>query len=173
VAGEISVVKSMGKSFTLIEIVVVMVIIGIIAAVSVNRFFAYQEMKVNLAARKLVSDIRFAQNLAASYHADVGIEFSVSNNWYRVYNVSSGTNYTDPSTHQEFVINYTSDPQFGGVNIASANFDGNATLIFNSLGKPENVGGADLVANGSIGLSYGGFNETVQVYAGTGFCKQN
>lgn len=52
--------------FSLFELIVVMVIIGLGSALVIPRFFgSFSSMEVNAAARKTVSALRYARNLAA------------------------------------------------------------------------------------------------------------
>lgn len=62
------------KGFTLIELVMILVLIGIISAVIVPRFGNVSETKAGALKDKLKADIRYAQNLAMT-----------QNQRYRVY----------------------------------------------------------------------------------------
>ncbi len=166
------------RGFTIVELVMVIVIIGILSVIAHSRFTTYYDLKLEGAARKLAADIRYAQQFSLSQHVTHGIEFDVTNNRYRIYVVSTGVNVTDPLTREAgvsgqnwtsgYVVTYNTDPEFEGIDLTSASFGGTATLRFTSLGKPQDSTGADLAATGSAGMSLQGYSRTVQVTPNTG-----
>ena len=78
------------SGFTLIEAVMVVVMLGILYFVIQPRFDAFYNLKLKTAAKKLISDIRYAQSLAVSRHDDYAVSFDVNGENYRVYCVSDG-----------------------------------------------------------------------------------
>lgn len=66
------------SGFTLVEAVVLISIVGIIAAVSAPRFLAMSDMRAVQAHRQALSDFRFAQRRAASSGCPVRIDFNGS-----------------------------------------------------------------------------------------------
>ncbi|MFH1768904.1 MAG: GspH/FimT family protein [Candidatus Omnitrophota bacterium] len=164
--------SSLIRGFTLIEMVVVIVIIGIVAFAALNRLSFVEGMNVNLAARTIVADIRYVQNLAVSDHEEVYIAFSVDNDNYEVYKMD-GLNkvyYTRPDTQEPFIVDFTGG-QFKGLDITAVGFDTTLILRYNYLGRPLNGNGNDLAGQGQISLEYEGSALTVVVYPGTGFSK--
>jgi len=59
-------IRSKKLALSLVELVMVMVIIGILAVVAIPRVEVFYNIKFHAAAKKLVSDIRYAQNIAIS-----------------------------------------------------------------------------------------------------------
>ncbi|MBN1586775.1 MAG: type II secretion system protein [Candidatus Omnitrophica bacterium] len=156
------------SGFTAIELTMVMVIIGILAALAIPSFDSYYSMQAEGAARKLVSDLRFAQQLAINTHEAIGIAFSTVNETYQVYVVSTGADVISPHTRGAMTIDYPNDPELQDVTITSADFDGGATLVFSSLGVPQDAAGVDLGANGSVVVACRGNSRTVTVNQNTG-----
>jgi MSHA pilin protein MshC len=164
--------------FTIVELVMVIVIIGILSVIAHSRFSSFYDLKLEGAARKLAADIRYAQQVALSQHEAHGIEFDTTNNRYRLYAVSSGTNVTDPLTREAgvsgqswtsgYVVTYNTDPEFEGIDMTSASFGSASILRFTSLGTPQDSVGANLSATGSVGMSLQGYSRTVQVTPNTG-----
>ncbi len=164
--------------FTLIELIMVIVIIGILSVIAHSRFTAYYGLKVDGAARKLAADIRYAQQVSLSQHEAHEIEFDTANNRYRLYVVSTSTNATDPLTRETgtvgqdwtsgYVVEYDTDPEFLGIDLTSASFGSTVKLRFSSLGTPQNGSGTVLSATGSATLSLQGYSRTVEVTPNTG-----
>ena len=77
------------KGFTIIEMCMVIVIVAILAGLAIPKFDAYYDIKLGGTARKLMSDIRYAQRTAIAKHEDYGVDFDTTNHKYRVYVVST------------------------------------------------------------------------------------
>ena len=58
------------KGFTLIELMIVIAIIGILAAIAIPQFAAYRRKSYNSAA---ISDLRTAKTTLEAYYADVQV----------------------------------------------------------------------------------------------------
>jgi prepilin-type N-terminal cleavage/methylation domain-containing protein len=77
--------------FTLVEILTAIGIIGVLVLIGIPAFRAYQpNLQLNGAVRNLVTDIRYAQQLAVTEQIDHGIHFSSSTNEYDIIK------YTEP-----------------------------------------------------------------------------
>lgn len=148
------------KGFTLIETAMVIVIVGIMAALTIPRFNAFYGIKLSGAAKKVASDIRYMQQLAVTRHESYNINFSAGG--YTVTRVSGGF-ATDPFTRGNFNVNFNSDPQYGGIGVATS-----GTLQFNWEGVPCDSAGTPLASDRSITLSYQGNTETLIVTQDTG-----
>lgn len=172
--------KTLSQGFTLIEFVMVIVIIGILTGLAIPRFQSFYAIKFSGAIKKVVSDIRFAQQLAISRHADSRIEFS-ANTYKECYCKDAGgacttgtcasanwSAITDPFTRANLLVNLATDPQYKGTAISNVDFGGTATLRFNWQGVPQNANGVALTSDGSLGLSYHGNSSTIYVTPNTG-----
>jgi prepilin-type N-terminal cleavage/methylation domain-containing protein len=160
-----------GRAFTLIELIMVMVIIAVLAVFTIPTFDVFSSMKLNAAAHKTMSDIRYVQGLATTTHSRYRITFNAAANTYDVRNSSTNALIRHPFTRQNFTVSLNADPQFTGVDIGSANFDGGQVLQFNWRGEPETGAGTLLAAQGSVRLAYQEENMSVTVSPGTGFVK--
>ncbi len=163
-------------AFTLTEFTMVIVVLGILAAVTVPRFKSYYELKFSGAVKKVVADIRYAQQVALARHANVRIVFNTSAESYSVqeeYPPDGGVwiNVADPFTRSALSMNFTSDPQYDGIAINSASFGGTTTLRFNWEGIPQNSSGSTLTTDGSLVLTYQGNTATIYVTPTTGFVR--
>ncbi|NOY77763.1 MAG: prepilin-type N-terminal cleavage/methylation domain-containing protein [Calditrichaeota bacterium] len=79
-------VKTTGKQsdgFTFIEVVVVITILGILAAVAiVTLSTSSSDFQLNAAARKIISDVQYAQDLSMTTGNRVQVKFEIANNRY-------------------------------------------------------------------------------------------
>lgn len=61
------------RGYTMVELIVVMVLIGIIGAVGANRFFSRQTFDQRAFADQAVSMLRYAQKLAIAQHRNIHV----------------------------------------------------------------------------------------------------
>lgn len=149
------------EGISLIELIMVIVIIGILSVSVAPRFETFYSIRFRTAAKKLVSDIRYAQSTAVSQHANISMTFYIANDTYLTYFTSNGTAIRDPFTHTSMIMDYNTDPQYPGIDIAAVSFNGTNTLRFNWEGKPQDYNGFDLFANNSttVVLRYRDFDD--------------
>lgn len=154
----------------------VIVIVGILAAVTIPRFSAFHLLKLNGAMKKVIADIRYVQQLAISRHTNTQIVFGLSPPVYSTWEESPpGTNIwtwiIDPFTRGNLQVNFNTDPQYGGISITAANFCGTVcgpTLRFNWQGIPQAANGTNLTSEGTVSFSYQGNAYTIFVTPNTG-----
>lgn len=131
----------MQRGFTLIELVMVLLLLAILAAVAIPRFSGYGSIKQGNAVVKIASDIRYAQNRATTTQQRHRMNFNTSTTYdiqfcNGIYNTATCTCptwvlATDPYTRGPFQINLNND--FSGVTISPAP---GSWLEFDSLGRP-------------------------------------
>ena len=160
-----------GRGFTLIELIMVLVIIAVLGMLALPTFEMFHGAKLDSAVRKTVADIRYVQELARSRHSRYRMTFNAAANSYDVRDVPGNVLITHPFTRQAFSVNLNSDAQFAGVDIAAANFSGGQVLQFNWNGEPENAANVTLTAAGSVRFKLYDEALTVVVSPGTGFVK--
>jgi len=131
------------QGFTIIELIMVIIIIGVIAVTAVPKFTSMGNVSVMGAAQMIQADIRYTQELAMAEHTETGkrIEFT-----------SGADSYT--------TVDLEIRDLPSGVTI-----DNDFTVTFNSLGEPT-AGGGD-----SVIILAGGETGTIKVTKYTGKVK--
>jgi len=158
--------------FTLIEFIMVIVIMGILVTLAMPRFEVYYEIKLQAAAKRLASDIRYVQSAAISKHTDTRIVFDDIHNSYQAsyYDTVSGSwqPIQDPFTRLDLTRDFNTDSQYKRIDITSVDINTTDTLKFNWWGTPRDGNDSDLTNEGSVGLAYKGGSITIKVIPQTG-----
>lgn len=153
------------RGFSLVELITILVLVGILAFVFYHKLTPLYGMRLGAASQKIASDIHYAQQLALATQVTTGISFSSTQ--YTVYqDINSLQKAKDPQTGEDLVVNLNQG-DYGGVTITSWTFAGNG-LKFDSTGKPYDLNGTALTADGSLTVSGGGLSKTVVVKPGMG-----
>ncbi len=143
------------KGFTLIELVMVLVLLGIVAVFVAPKLGDVTATKAGAFADKLRADIRYAQNLAMTMNQRYRVYFNaapapVPNGYAVVNDADSDANWgeagefaLDPAGGGNLSVTLNAG-DYAGITVASSfgNF-----LEFNSLGTPT-VGGGTVTVNG-------------------------
>ena len=149
--------KQLQAGFTLIEVVVVIVILGIISVYATPKSVSTAEITLPSQAQKLASDIRHAQVLATSWGKSLRLSIIAGKNG--TYSVSCVTSGSSPCNVSPVV-----NPSGGSFSVSlqkNVVLGGTSTVDFNSLGQPS--------AAATYTLTTGSSTITVSVAALTGF----
>ncbi|MBX3389239.1 MAG: prepilin-type N-terminal cleavage/methylation domain-containing protein [Phycisphaeraceae bacterium] len=152
--------------YTLIEVLIVVVVLGIAAAVSAPAFKQTGVLQVQSALRTAVSDITELQSDALAMQQSRAIVFDIAKNSYTMCRV--------PGTSVDTTIDAIETRQIGGslygnAIIKNVNFNNSQTLIFDELGAPVASAGSNTpAADGSFEIIGSGqtYKITVQGYTG-------
>lgn len=127
----------------------VVIIIGIAAAIVVPRAARSEPFRVQAATRAVVGDLTFAQNEAIGHQQRRTVEFDVNAERYRVLRPGAGADEVceAPWLGGAFVVRFGASTQFGQVDIVSTSFTNNR-ISFDDLGAPSE-GGTVVLAAGS------------------------
>jgi prepilin-type N-terminal cleavage/methylation domain-containing protein len=166
-------------AFTLIEILLVVIILGIASAILVPQIGARCDLQAASAARVIMSDLLYAQNHAIATQTYQYVTFDSINQKYTLYSgTSTGptTVLTHPVTQQNYVMTFngTGSNTFANVTLVSVNFGNNQpTIAFDALGVPYYYTAASktntaISGVGTIQISSGGYGLNINVAQDTG-----
>lgn len=155
--------------FTLIELMIVMVILAIAAAIAVPMVSSAGSIQLRSAVNMVAADLEYAKSLAIGTGQRHSVVFDAANETYRITD-ASGATVTHPlkKGSNSYVVNFSTEGRLDQVDIVDASFDGSNVVSFDYLGSPYNGTGASL-ASGVITLQAGGVTRTVTVEPVTGF----
>ena len=155
--------------FTLIELMVVLVILAISAAILVPMASSGASMQLRSAVNSVAADLEYAKSLAIGTGQMHGVEFFPDSESYQIQD-KDGNVVSHPVNRTSYVVNFSTDGRLDRVSITSANFDGGSVVNFDYLGCPYNSNPSDgLDSEGVLTLTAGGASKTVKVEPVTGF----
>ena len=141
--------SSTRRAFTLVEILVVLMILGIASAVVVPQMLSAGQLGVQAAVRVVVADLLFAQNDAVTHQQPRQVMFDVAQNRYRLADAQGATLSVAWKSGQSenYVVDFSQDSRFNGVRLVSCDFGGQTTLAFDEMGGPSSGGNLVLAYN--------------------------
>ena len=154
------------RGFTIIELVIVTVILGILLTTAAVSMRSFDTLKLSGATEKLKSDIRYAQRTAMHQQVKCGLKIDIKKNSYYVYIGAPDTKAIDPLNGNDYVVNYDQDGKYRGVVISSTNFG--SALYFDPLGIPFDEKDNALSTPGKIvcTMQSGTADVTIEGYTG-------
>jgi len=140
--------------FSLLEVLLVLAIIGIAAAVAAPRYGrAGARYRADLAARRVAADLCLAQAQAQAVSAARTVLFSAATDRYQLVGISS-----PDGAPGDYAVILSAEPY--KADLVSADFSGVSQVIFSGWGLPNN--------GGTVVISAGGQQRTVVVDGATG-----
>jgi len=149
--------------FTLIEIMIVMVLLAILAAIIIPQASDTRQDAVIAAARMAAYDMQFAQSEAQKLDARVTVSFDTATERYTIAGPSGLL--TNPATHAPCDIDPRTATGEPSLDITSAEFGGgNPSVTFSPDGEPLQGGTEVPIANGSsVVFTCGNFSRTLTI----------
>ena len=137
----------------------VMVIVGIIAAIAIPRFFSNSTFQSRGFYEQVISTLRYAQKAAIAQHHFVCVAFAANSVTLTIgATAACGTDLTGPTGQAPY-----------SASSSNASFQGSppAAFSFDALGRPYDPAGVLLAAKQSITVS--GYATSIIVEAQTGY----
>ena len=167
------------RGIALIEFAVMLFIMGLLSSIAMPQITgALQNFKLNVAARTMLSSIRYAREMALSRHGTYGIEIDAANNSYKLFSLTNNVKTTIKDTQSQKTMDVDFDllPQCSGVTIGTVDVcEGGSCpskqLRFDSFGAPSDSSGTAMASAATIALSSGGATRTVRVNQETAFSE--
>ncbi len=160
------------RGLTLIEILVTVAVLSLAVAMAIPSMSQTGVIRVQSAVRTIASDVALAQTEAMAFQSRRAVFFGAVLDDPSVPTFRSGNGYavvepTGTSLSMEtlgqyaltlpenrtrpFARNFSTQDVFGGAEIANADFDGDAVLIFDELGGPlRDLSGPSPSAGGTV-----------------------
>ncbi len=155
------------RAYTLVELIIVIVLLGIAAAMVAPSIGSTDVLRVQSAVRSVVADITFAQSDALARQQARAIMFDVANNKYSIVEVHGSTLH--PETDTILTRSLRKVDRNGDSRLTSATFDGTSILVFDELGGTLQAAGSTAPGSGgtiTIEGSGGIFTLAVEAYTG-------
>jgi len=178
--------RDMPRSYTLIELIMVMAVLALAAALLVPNIAGSDTMKLQAAVRLLIADLSFAQSDALANQEFRRVVFYDDGSGYCIIVVGEAeptpadlddANYVyDPlGTMGQYIVDFTSDKRFEGVSISAANIDNilviedRPEITYDLMGGTVLSTSASLPGEGgSVTMSYKDASYQIDIAAFTG-----
>jgi len=152
------------RGFTLVEVLVVVTIIAIAAAVVVPSMSQTGSLGVQAGGRMIIADLLFAQNDAIAQQKSRKVVFTTAQNKYHLAALDGtvlGVNWkAGEASSGNYIVDFNNDDRFPGVKIENANFGDDGEIVFDALGSPD--------TGGTVEVVFGAFRYRITVTAMTG-----
>jgi type II secretion system protein H len=150
--------------FTLVEILMVVVILGIVAAVIVPQLGARDDLKVSAGARMLIADLSYAQSRAIATQRKQYVQFAGQQYFIlsRTSDNAALQQIVHPVNAGNYVITFDDGP-LRDVRVVEATFGTAAMIAFDEQGSPLQY---DSATNSSSALTSPGI---IRIQSGANF----
>lgn len=157
--------------FTMIELLIVVAILGIAAAIVVPMASSAGSMQLRAAANMVAADLEYAKSMSISRGQRYAIVFDKNTETYRITDKDGVTISHPVRIRSPFVVDFRNDGRLSQVDIADVTFDGASAVSFDYLGSPGSGAGSSPppLNSGTITLQAGGVVKSVKVEAVTGY----
>jgi len=163
------------RGFTLVEILVVVLILAIAAAIVVPAIGTAADSQVTGAASLVANDLRAARSLALTSQVPHSLVFRSDRGAYKIVEDYGGGAYASAEAvdhpvrrGEAYEVIFSRAGRMDNVAVNSVSFDGGTYVTFDAQGEPLNGAGEALAAAGTVAIQAGECSMTVSVEALTG-----
>ncbi len=153
------------KGFTLLELVLTIVVLGVLTGSAMPLFTQSDSFAVANAAKKLESDLQYAQNLATTTGENHGFrniaDDDITSN-YEIYNVDEDEAVSSPYDHEPMQEDFAES--FSGTIFVSDDHE----IEFDETGMPTIVSGGNTI---TISNEDGSETTTLEIVESTGMIR--
>lgn len=158
--------------FTLVEILMVVVILGIIAGIIIPQLGSRDDLKLAAAARGIIADLSYAQSQAIATQTKQFVVFGQTQYSVKKQSGSTLQLISHPVNPGSFIVDYASGT-LAGIVITECDFDGQLTIGFDELGSPvayntSTQSISTLASTGVIRIQSGNLTLTINIEPYTG-----
>lgn len=156
------------KGFTLVELIVVIVILAIAAAVAIPMLTNAGSIQLTSAASLIAADLEYAKSMAITTGLVYSVVFNNETERYQLEDQNGSVIPHPVKKGFDYVVDFRNNSRLDKVNIVSADFDGTSEIRFDYIGSPQNGNGTALTS-GTITLQANSDTVTVIVEPVTGY----
>jgi len=162
-------IRVQGSGFTIIEILIVIVLIGIAAMIVVPMMSSAATMQIRAAANMVAADLEYAKSMAISRGQNFSVVFDKSTESYSIKDQAETIIQHPVKKGFPYTVNFQSDSRLNRVNIVNVVFEPSSsqTITFDYLGSPYS--GSSPLNSGIITLEAAGITKTITVEPVTGY----
>ncbi|MHC4757418.1 MAG: GspH/FimT family protein [Planctomycetota bacterium] len=147
--------------YTLLEIMIVIGIIMIAAAMVVPMMSSAGSIQLRSAANIVAADLEYAKSIAITQGENFKVVFEPLTERYRIEDTAGNVVSHPVKKGFDYVMDFTTEGSLNQVTISSVSFNTSTEVQFDCLGSPSEGGTVTLEANGEV--------MTVNVEPVTGF----
>jgi len=164
--------RSQTRGFTLVEIILVVVILGIVAYLAMPMVSNAADIQVRAAANRIAADIDYTKSMAITNQQSYSVVFSPTGESYEIRLTSTNTVIDHPVNPGSFVVDFSNEGSLARVDLVDADFDSDSghAITFDYLGSPySGMNTSSPLNSGQITLKAGNFTLVVSVEPITGY----